>query len=142
MEIQLGINATKFGSEVYPDADGLNRLVNNDIWLSDVMPRVIIRYPNGVQVKTSESEKTRIAGGMVRVSKKFKGSSDVIEIKLPAAPKPGPPIFTMTIQSKYPCVGYIVGWTPGYRSAKVRLTLLDKTKQTTAIIYWQAIMGV
>jgi hypothetical protein len=138
----LAINATRFGAEVYPDADSLNRLVGNDIWLSDVMPRVSIKYPNGNIVATTQNEQTRIYAGMIPVSKKFKGISDIIEVKVPSAPKPGPPILSLTTQSKYPTFAFITGWTPGYRAAKVRIVALDKTKQTTAILYWQSVQGV
>lgn len=139
----MGINKTKFGSTVYPDADGLNNLVQNDIYLSNIMPWVSINYPGpGNVVSTAQGERTRIVGGMYKISKKFKGTSDIIEIKMPATPTPGPPIITLTVQSRFPAVAYIVGWGPSYQTAKVRITLLDRTRQTTATLYWHAIMGI
>jgi hypothetical protein len=138
----LGINATRFGSDVYPDADSLNRLVDNDKWLADVMPRIRIRYPNGKVVATSSNDQTRIFAGMFPLPKKFKGISDVYEIKMPSAADPGPPIITLTTQSRYPTFAFITGWTPGYRAAKVRVVALDKTKQTSAILYWHSVQGV
>lgn len=137
----MGVNRTRFGAEVYPDGDALNRLVQNDIYLESVMPRVILRYP-GTTVKTSSGQDSVISGGIVKITKRFKGSSDIIEIKMPVTPKPGPPIFTATPHISYAGTAYIVGWTPGYRAVKVRITLLDKTKQTTATLHWQAICGV
>jgi hypothetical protein len=143
-ENQLGIDTRPFGNSIYPDADGLNKLVKNDSYLESIIPRIIIRYPNGTVIRSRAGQDIALVSGMVRVSKKFKGTSGIIEIKVPitGAGKGTRPILTVTPETRYPSAAYIVGWTPGYKAAKVRISLFDRTKQTTAILYWQMFVAL
>lgn len=138
----MGINTTKLTGDDFIDTSIINTLVDNDIYLKNVMPTIWLGYSGGA-FATTESEAVRISSGTLLIPT-LKGAGSYT-IKFPYAPRlPGPPVLQLTLEAlNTPGVVYLSKWGSGYASANVKVALINsKGSVKNARIHWSLIHGV
>jgi hypothetical protein len=134
----MAFNSLQQIGDDFVDAEVINKLIANDKYLKEVSPTIHLIYSGGAH-STAQGDSIRISCGTVRIPK-FKGTSKDIVLRFPAAPKgPGLPVLTLTPQISAPGSAYIVSYGPNHTTAKVRISLFNRTTSSTAILNWTLI---